>query len=414
MHKVFFFYFTCEPFKNTFEPTFMNMFCFCRGNKINVFFLNFFVFFMDSLKILSLEELKKISKFSGGVYDFDLSAIFVDYWRPLQNTLIQLGISKLNGLGFNLETLVRANAQMKAFRRSSKAGRIRPHPPIELEGSIQQNNRELIPELVGLLSRIIPKTRSLKTLKFTTMPFGMNEIEILSQSIQQCGSLRTLYFSDIPLYDNGFAKLCEALNRQAIQELTCKNCGLTDAISPVLLNLVETHGRIQKIAEKHAQQNNEKNIGLVCLHILDLSNNELTSKFVEEVEEGVDASPVTTIDISGNKDVDPSKIKSPKFTISTEAARRDLSQSDYEKELLKENDRLKRVVSQLVNGKDVAALRSDLYAVGPRAGELSEFIGILDDMCAAIGADESYVPKPRKKTTKKKPQQSAKDRLYPK
>ena len=369
---------------------------------------------MESLKILSLEELKKISKFSGGVYDFDLSAVFVDYWKPLQNTLIQLGVSKLQGLGFNLETLVKANAAMRAFRRSSKAGRVRPHPPIELEGSIQQNDRELIPELVGLLSRIIPKTRSIKTLKFTTMPFGMNEIEILSQSIQQCGSLRVLYFSDIPLYDNGFAKLCEALNRQAVQELTCKNCGLTDAIAPVLLNLIEMHGRIQKVAEKHAQQNNEKNIGLVCLHVLDLSNNELTTKFVDEVEEGIDVSPITSIDISGNKEVDSTKITSPKFTASAEGAKKDLTQGEYERELLKENERLKRVVSQLVNGKDVSALRSDLYAVGPRAGELSEFIGILDDMCAAIGADESYVPKPRKKATRKKRSQSARDRLYPK
>ena len=163
---------------------------------------------MESSAILSLEELKKISNYANGVYDFDLSAIFIDYWKPLQNTLIQLGVNKLPGIAFNLQTLLKSNAEMKAFRRSNKAGRTRPHPPIELEGSIQQNNRELIPELVGLLSRIIPKTRSIRTLRFTSMAFGMNEIEILSQSIQQCGSLRVLQFCDIPLYDNGFVILC--------------------------------------------------------------------------------------------------------------------------------------------------------------------------------------------------------------
>lgn len=363
--------------------------------------------------ILSLEELKKISKYSDGLYDFDLSAIFVDYWKPLQNTLIQLGLNKLKGIGFNYETFVRASVEMKSYKRSNKAGGVKPHPPIELEGSIQQNIKDLIPDLVGLLSRFIPRTRSINSLKFANLPFGMNEVEILSLSIQQCAPLRVLNFTNVPLYDNGFAKLCEALNRQSVQELTCKNCGLSDAIAPVILNLAEMHGRIQKIAEKHAQQNNEKNLGLVCLHVIDLSENNFTSKFIEEIQEGVDASPIVSIDVSSNPEIDTSVIQSPKFVVEG-VSKNDLSPNQYEKELKKENERLKRIVSRLIQGKDICALRSDLYAVGPRAGELSEYIKILDKLCADIDTDDSYVPKLRQKAPKKKRAESARDRLYPK
>ncbi|EAY13904.1 hypothetical protein TVAG_028570 [Trichomonas vaginalis G3] len=366
-------------------------------------------------QILSLEELKKISKSSEkNFYEFDLSAIYIDYWNPLKYTLIQNGPLNIQGIGFNYQTFINFQAQLKQAKKNTSSKGMY-HPPIEYEGSIQKNCKDLIPELIGLLSRIIPKTRTIRQLSFRTMPFGLNEIEILSQSIIQCNSLRVLKFSDIPLYDNGFAKICESLKRQAVQELQCKNCGLSDAIIPAFVDLLENHCRIQKIAEKHAEQNKDKNLGLVCLHVIDFSNNNLTTRFVDEIHEILDSSPVTSLELTGNDDIDFSTVQSPKIVLGggDDSTDKSSSISAREKELERENLRLKRVVSSLVQGKDVVALRSDMYAVGDRANELAEHVRILDELCMKFESGEMSPPRPKKKPAKKKRAQSARSRLFP-
>lgn len=367
-------------------------------------------------QFLSHEELKKIGKSSEkGCYDFDLSAIYIDYWNPLKNTLIQSNSLKILEIGFNYQTYIDLQAQLKQAKNRPQSKRMF-HPPIEYEGSILKNCPDVIPELIGVLSRIIPKAKTIRALSFRTMPFGLNEIEILSQSIIQCSSLRVLRFSDIPLYDNGFAKLCESLKRQSIQELQCKNCGLSDEIVPVFIDLLECHGRIQKIAEKHAEQNKEKNIGLVCLHVIDFSHNNLTTRFVDQIHDVIDASPVTSLDLTGNEEIDFSTVESPKIILENEGLANDgsLGIPAREKELERENLRLKRIVSSLVQGKDVVALRSDLYAIGDRANELAEHVRILDELCMKFENGDIEPPRPKKKKpAKKKRAQSARNRLFP-
>ena len=135
-------------------------------------------------------------------------------------------------------------------------------------------------KLVGFLSIVIPKTKNMNKLLLSSFPLTINHVEILSQCVIQCSPFGDLQFCNIPLNDGGFIIITIALRRQAVQVLQCRNCGLTDKNGPILLGLVSFHTKIQKIAGKNIQQNNEPDIGLVYLRQYGHSENKLTNKFV--------------------------------------------------------------------------------------------------------------------------------------
>ena len=221
----------------------------------------------------------------------------------------------------------------------------------------------------------------MNNLLLSSFPLTINHVENLSQCVIQCSPFGVLQFCNIPLNDGGFIIITIALRRQAVQVLQCRNCGLTDKNGPILLGLVSFHTKIQKIAGKNIQQNNEPDIGLVYLRQYGHSENKLTNKFVESIVTDINMSPVQTINLSGNEEIEETLIESPKLIFGSG----DFCNSKgkklalYEKELRKENEKLKQIFTKIVGGKDVVALRSDLYAIGQRAAKLTEHIKILDE-----------------------------------
>lgn len=366
-------------------------------------------------KIFTEKELRSLSDTSQGFLDFDLSSIDINYWEAFQNTLIQLGKTTIKGIGFNLKTCAKAMQEIKLRKKLLKTGKTLHHPPIAFEASVQHNNPRLIPELVGLLSRIIPRSTSLSLLSFVLMPFGFVEIDILTQSICQCKYLRVLRFDDVPLHDNGFIRLSEALKRQAVQELQCRRCGLTDNIKDTFLELVATHVQIQRLADRKAELNSVPNLGTVCLSLLDFSDNNLTDHFVRLVQESVEHSPIVSLDLTGNKNIRVETILTSKILVrNTEMEGKETitSLSFREKVLSDENKRLRKTVEALVQGRNVTALRSDLYAIGPRANELARHIEVLDQLCEDIDEmDSETTQTSAKKTTKKKLKRTTSQRM---
>ena len=197
-------------------------------------------------------------------------------------------------------------------------------------------------KLVGFLSIVIPKTKNMNKLLLSSFPLTINHVEILSQCVIQCSPFGVLQFCNIPLNDGGFIIITIALRRRAVQVLQCRNCGLTDKNGPILLGLVSFHTKIQKIAGKNIQQNNEPDIGLFYLRQYGHSENKLTNKFVESIVTDINMSPVQTINLSGNEEIEETLIESPKliFESGDFCNSKGKKMALYEKELRKENEKL--------------------------------------------------------------------------
>jgi hypothetical protein len=332
---------------------------------------------------LPLEGLRELAKCKNETLNFDLSAIDADYFEPLLRSLYAHIPSELHGLGFNLDVLD-ADRKDKIKPEFHK----RRHPAPELEHSIFRlfKPNVIVPRLIALLSRVLHKTHSLRVLKFRALPLQFPDVDVLAQSIEQCQSLRILSLSNFLLGTRGFERLILSLKKRGVQTLKCRNCALTDHITPLVVSLIAAHRLVQKEAERKAEQEKHRSLGIVCLSVFDFRNNQLTDEFVEGIKEIVEDSPVRQFDLRGNPAISADSPPGPKFLVGEEEGPQ-LYTPEREAQLEDENQRLRKDLKELTQGKDVAILRPDLYAIGDRAAELVRHIEALDTLCTMMEAD---------------------------
>lgn len=350
----------------------------------------------------TLDLLKKISTFKNNCYNIDLSSVSVDYFQPLLETLYSYGVKAIPGLGFNSDLSLTVAKELHAFRNSRRADSEVYHPPIEFEGSIFQNNAQFISELVGLLSRILPRTESIFILKFRSMLFEYRDIDVLSQSIYQCETLRVLKLHNIPLHDEGFERLSQALRRKSVTTLQCRNCKLTDQIADSLISLINYQTYVQREAERKAEQMKDKNLGIVCISMYDFRDNKFSNNFVSEIENEVDNSSILRFDLRGNH-ISVDKVHSPKIVAGKMNKRLTVNAAQTQEQRLEEtNQRLHQILEQLTNGQKIALLSPGLYAIGARAPELADHIQMLDQFYGKIESGEISQKQLKKKPSLKK------------
>ena len=342
-------------------------------------------------KVFSLEDLQAIANYDGQTYNFDLSRIDVDDFEPLLNTLYMYGLTNIHGIGFNCD--------LQILQKAKKESKTKKHPPRELENSAFRNNDRIVPLAIAMLSRILPRTESIEIIKFRGLRLEYKDIDVLAQSIEECRTLRVIKMQDIELKKRGFRRLAEAVKRQGVITIQCRNCLLNDTITDLVLDLIECHTMIQKEAERKAEAEADKSLGIVCLSTIDLRDNHLTPAFLERVEEVLDASPMLRLDVRGNPEITETDVHSPKaFAGKTEPRKiyGSLAKTAQSREvqLEAENLRLKGILAQLTNGSDVAVLRTNLYAVGERAQELARHIDDLDSLCSRMEAELAKRPPP--------------------
>lgn len=374
---------------------------------------------IESTKHLSLAEFESLGINKNGVYHFDLSAIDIDYFDAFFISVYLFGKSgPIRGLAFNADLALQTYFDQLNYKKSKESLSKQHHPKPEYESSCYKNRKKIIPELAGLVSRFLPKSESLRVLKFRNIPFTFQDIDVLSQSINDNSSLRELSFTNVPLGDEGFINLALSIRKKGLLKLKCRNCKLTDEIGETVLSLIQIHTNIQKEAEKKAEQEKNPNLGIVCLNSFDFRDNDLTINFLHLIEHEVEFSPITFFDLRANirileSDVTSNKIyagevtsslsipdspKSPEAKMLAKAQRRAKSKShtadvnSVSRDIILEaqNRNLKMTLDKLLGGQNIAILMDDLFAIGERAPELAEHVQKLDDFCERLENDQFY------------------------
>ncbi|OHT15299.1 hypothetical protein TRFO_14203 [Tritrichomonas foetus] len=344
-------------------------------------------------KLLTLEKLGSLGINKNGTYQFDLSSIDIDYLESLYASIYQYAQKDIRGLSFNLDLSIQSTIDYIRYRKSKASLHSQHHPQPELESSCYKNRPKLIPELTGLISRFLPKSESLRILKFRSIPFSFQDIDVLSQSIMQCQCLRELTLNNVPLSDEGFFSLASAIRQRGLVKLKCRNCKLTDAISETVASLIQFHTGIQKEAERRAELEKNPNLGIVCLSFYDFRDNNLTADFLHCVEHEVEFSPVQSFDLRGNIKISDDDVTSLKiFAGQNSSAPRGKAEPPLPREIVleAENRSLRGQLESLLNGKSVAVLMDDLFAVGDRAQELASHISKLDEFCGKLENEQFY------------------------
>ena len=357
---------------------------------------------------LTIQDLINQGKQIENGIDFDLSAIFVGLNDPLFDAIINYSQNQLNGIGFNYDTLYQWHN--KRIKQSHSRSPQKPHPPIQMERSIQQNCDDIESCLMGVLSRILPSTESLSYLSLRHIPLLYPEIDVLSQSLSQCSSIRVLAIEDVPLKLKGFKRLSKALHNRAVICLRMKNCELDDSIADELLSLIHFHVKIQTDAQKKADFEHHP-CEVVSIVDYDFRENNFTSSFVQMLEADIQQSPIVRFDLRGNSKINSNVVTSPKIFIGPlsyeiNSKTKNQSSTTLQHQLEDENSALHAELNRLTDGKYVAFISKNLFAIGDRAPELVDHINALDSFCEDLqneSINSISNPPPTKSQYPKKP-----------
>ncbi|KAK8842779.1 hypothetical protein M9Y10_025644 [Tritrichomonas musculus] len=359
---------------------------------------------------MTFADLQQITNSKEDDISCDLSIISIDYYDQLQELILKYGFTKIGCLSINCSTADKyRRAVTKARKEKGKKAKV--PPPASFEGSIysQRNRKEankklilegdeqpnyLAADIVALMARLLPKTKSLKSLTLSSIMFTPIDFDILFQALSLNKSLRSLKIQGIPIKSEVFAKLCEALKHKFIINLTIKNCNLKDKIVDSFLSLIKYHTSIQKKAERIAERQ-RKHIGLVCISNINFRDNKFTTTFVQKIVSTIDSSPVFRLDLRDNIPIPASYKLSPKIMVGcyptfSSSSLRMQKHHDYksreladERQLERENQKLKNKLDILDN-ENVATIAKRMYAVGDRADEFVEHINQLDKLCTYL------------------------------
>jgi len=351
---------------------------------------------MNQNQVFSYEILKGLGECKNDFLDFDLSSLDINEWTFFCNSLLHHGYKTIKGLGFNYKTLVNHEFKSQQMSEFGSPTKRRCAPPLVLESSVQRILKKPVSELIGLLSRIIPKTKTISILQFTSIPISIPDIDILCQSIFQCSPLRSLRLQDIKLSTEGFSLLCESMKKQGIVEFQARKCQLNDESIPSLADLIDFHSKLQKEAErKRDMACNNKGI-LQPLMFLDLRDNEFTNEFIYSLTDLIEQSTLSVVYMSGNIDIDPDIVDSPKilFSQKDDPVKNKLVTQTKIDHLRQENQRLKAILAEITENNIVVPLPSGIYAVGNRAPDLSDHVQTLEVLHSKIKShDPEFVPK---------------------
>lgn len=342
---------------------------------------------------MSFALLQQITNSKEDNINCDLSTISIDLFDQLQELIMKYGVTKIACLSINRSTSVKYERNVEKIKKE-KGKKEKVPPPAQLEGSIYSQRSYLEADIVALMARLLPKTKSLKSLTLHSFQFTPIDFDILFQALSLNKSLRTLKLQGMPIKKIVFARLTEALKHRFIINLTIKNCNLSDKITESFLDLIRYHTSIQKKAEQIAQKH-KKHISLVCISNIDLRDNKFTTSFIQQIVPVINSSPVFRLDLRDNiqipinYDVSPKIIvgNTPTFSSPNSRIRSNLDYRirlrENERQLEIENKKLKSKL-EMLEGKSVATIAKRTYAVGDRANELVEHINELDKLCTAL------------------------------
>jgi hypothetical protein len=353
---------------------------------------------MNTSRVFTLADVQLLSQCKKTTLNFDLSALDADDYDPFLDSLYRFIPDSILGLGFNSDLAIRESTLPP--RSTDKYGGVsRVHPAVELESSALRIARLFLPRLIGVLSRVVPRSVSLQKLKFRSLPFTKEDFDVLAQSVAQCKSLRVLSFANVRMDNHIFARLARALRKRGVQTLKCRGCCLGDKIAPTLVSLIKAHDVIQKEADRRAQIEKNCHLGIVSLSVIDFRRNLFTDQFIEGVVDVVAHSVMRRIDLRENPEILGARPKSAKFMLT------DLPVRPTPEERLagleEENKRLKDEISEMTGGRTVVALQSSLYAIGDRTPELVHHLDVLELLREKMEAEDEKLrlspPPPRRR-----------------
>ena len=305
----------------------------------------------------------------------DLSSISIDHFSNLSNLLLEYGIKKIGFLNFNCNTAVTFTKDMlKAKKRG-----IRLMPPSKLEGSIYSQNQDMESDVAALLSRILPKSKSLRSLAFHSICFSHCDFDVLSQALHINKSLRTLKFDGIPFRTSDFIHLARALQHRFLLNLTLRNCHLKNRIAEPLIKLIRSHNLIQRKAEQKADIE-KKSIGVICLSNIDLRDNKFTSDFVLGIVDEIEASYIYRLDLRDNARIPGSLQLSKKIIVgTTPIIHKSASKLSKRGELEVENRKLRSKLDMLQT-RNISTIDKRTFVIGERAKEFVDHVNELDSL----------------------------------
>ncbi|OHT11427.1 hypothetical protein TRFO_19162 [Tritrichomonas foetus] len=331
----------------------------------------------------SFRRLQEITDSKEDSINIDLSVISIDHWETLCEHLVHFGLKKIAVLSFNCNSASKYMRDSLQFKKQ-KGSKARNLPPYDLEGSVYSQNPDMEADVAALMARILPKTKSIRSLSFHSICFNPVDLDVISQSLSICKSLRTLKFHGIPFHTADFIRLSKALRHKFIINLTMRNCNVSDKVADSFIKLIRCHTAIQKKAE-HKAEVEKRPIGIVSISNIDFRDNKFTPTFIAKITSELDASPIFRLDLRDNIRIPGTYPVSPKIVVGITPQIPEKSPSRLTKrgELEIENHKLKRKLD-MFDSKNVAEINKRTFAVGDRAGEFATHVNELDRFCKYI------------------------------
>ena len=153
-----------------------------------------------------------------------------------------------------------------------------------LKSSVYRKNPSFASTLMKSLGVLIPKTKSLRRISFFHIYFNKNDLLALADALRSSTSLEDIRFKSLHLYDEGLKIILPGLIRKGVKSFTASDCSLSDKCAPSIVRLLNAHRSLQGEEDWIASLEFDGFAPDVSLKNLNLTNNNLSEHFLEEIE----------------------------------------------------------------------------------------------------------------------------------
>ncbi|EAY18390.1 hypothetical protein TVAG_045920 [Trichomonas vaginalis G3] len=153
---------------------------------------------------------------------FDFSILQFNHYEKFFNALPNFLYKKVKKVSFNCDFEFNYS---KSGHKSERCENI-------IAESIANKKPKFIPYLVKILKIVLPKTKILKSIEFSSMKIPRGMLSVLLKSIAKCPTLEFVRFINVPVTDDHLTSFLPRINPYQYQEVSFVSCGITSRSIP--------------------------------------------------------------------------------------------------------------------------------------------------------------------------------------